>query len=1028
MIGQTISHFKIVDELGEGGMGAVYKARDLKLDRSVALKLLPPHLCSDEETRKRFIREAKAASALEHPNICTIYEIGELDDGRLYMAMAYYEGETLEERLKESSLVIGEAVDIAAQVASGLARAHELGIFHRDIKPANIMITDDGHIKILDFGVAKLTGQTVLTIAGSAIGTAGYMSPEQINGQEVDARSDIFSLGVIFYQMLTGEHPFGAEHEAAIIYRIMNEDPLPLKEYLKDLPESVQALVDRALEKNRENRLPSMKEFAAELKNTLQVRAHFPAVERASRATEVKVASAGEVIGPYRLRERVGLGGMGEVWSADQEKPFHRKVALKILKAGMDTREVMARFEAERQALALMDHPYIAKVYDAGSTPTGRPFFVMEFVKGVSITEYCDRHKLATRERLELFMKLCDGVQHAHQKAVIHRDLKPSNVIISDIDGRPVPKIIDFGVAKATAQPLTERTMFTHMGQLIGTPEYMSPEQAELTGEDVDTRTDVYSLGVILYELLAGALPFDSKELREAGFEGIRRKIREVDPPKPSTRVTTLAQMPETAKVKLHMDPQTLSSQLRGDLDWIIMKALDKDRNRRYASAADLAADIERHLNKQPVLASPPSSVYRLKKFIARHKVGVAAVSLVVLALLLGITGTTIGLIRAVKAEKEALDEAETVRSVSQFLQGLFEVSDPGEARGNSITAREILDRGAEKITNELDDQPLVQARLMATMGRVYRNLGLFEQSRMLLEEALELRKGELGDRNLEVADSEEELASLLGSTGDYEEALPLFKNSLYIREGVLGPNHSDVGQAVSNLGNLYRQMRDFKQAIPLYERALAIREKTLGPDHVDVSNSLNGLAIVHEATGDYKSALPLYERALAIRESAFGTDHPQVATSLSNLATLHWNMGDYETARKYNRRALAIQEKILGPDHPDLAHTLNTCANLHQAAGDLAKTKVIHLRALAIREKNLRPDHPRIIESYYNLACVSALQGDREDAIRFLGESIRRGFALSVVFTDSDFLSLHGDPEFEALLDDVRRRIERGN
>ena len=1024
MIGQTVSHFKIVEAIGEGGMGVVYKARDLNLDRFVAIKFLPSHLTTDERIKKRFIREAKAASALEHPNICTIYEVGELHDGQMFMAMGYYEGETVLERLQNTTLEFDEVVEIISQVAVGLASAHDHGIVHRDIKPANLMITKDGLVKILDFGIAKLAGQTKLTKTGSMMGTMAYMSPEQIIGEKVDARSDIFSLGMVFYEMLIGEHPFQAKRAGEILYAIMNEDPPPLDQFRSDLPESLQELLNHTLEKNKQDRLSSLEDFIAELKNVIIPQTRHVKRSRRLKPRHDKTVGLDNMIGPYRLRERIGVGGMGEVWSAEQEEPFHRIVALKILKAGMDTKEVVARFEAERQALALMDHPCIAKVYDAGSTPMGRPFFAMELVQGLPITEYCDRHKLTTRERLELFIHLCEGVQHAHQKAVIHRDLKPNNVLITEVDDRPVPKIIDFGVAKATAQPLTERTMFTHLGQLIGTPEYMSPEQAELTGEDIDTRTDVYSLGVILYELLAGALPFESDELRAAGFEGIRRKIREEEPLNPSKRVTTLAETSVSIAQSRHTDPAALSSQLRGDLDWIIMKALDKDRTRRYASALDLAADIERHLTHQPVLASPPSTTYRIKKFIIRHKAGVMAASFVVIALILGITGTTVGLFRAIKAERVAREEAETANRVSQFLEELFAVSDPGEAKGDTITAREILDKGAEKIAVELQGQPLVQARLMVTMGRVYRGLGLYDQSRLLLEEALEIRRNELGEEALEMACSQEELATLLGSVGDYEAARQLFESALATREELLGNDHPEVGLTVSNLGNLYRQLRDFNKAIPLYERALEIREKVLDPDHPDVSNSLNGLAIVLEAMGKYEEALPLYKRALAIREKAFGPDHPQVATSLNNLATLYWLMGNYEAARPLNARALAIQEKVLGTDHPDLTYTLNVYALLLLADDDYAGAKKVHQRALTIRQKNLRPDHPRIADSYYNLACVSALEGSREEALGYLRESIRCGFKKPIIFTDSDLESLHDNAEFKALLDEMRRRL----
>ncbi|HET6373256.1 MAG TPA: protein kinase, partial [Candidatus Polarisedimenticolia bacterium] len=415
-----------------------------------------------------------------------------------------------------------------------------------------------------------------------------------------------------------------------------------------------------------------------------------------------------EIFGPYRLLQKLGEGGMGEVWLAEQTEPIRRKVAIKLIKAGMDTKQVIARFEAERQALALMDHPGIAKVFDAGETPRGLPYFAMEYVAGEAITTYCDRHRLSVPERLELFARACDAVQHAHQKGVIHRDLKPSNVMVTLQGDKPAPKIIDFGVAKATAQRLTERTMFTELGVLIGTPEYMSPEQAEMTGLDVDTRTDVYALGVMLYELLTGALPFEPRDLRQAGFEEVRRRIREIDPPRPSTRVRTLGAESTQAASDRRTDPARLASRLKGDLDWIVMKALEKDRTRRYGSASDLAADVERHLQLQPVLAGPPGASYRTKKFVRRHRLGVTMAS----AIVMGMAALSVVMVAQARKTARARDRAERV---SGFLVDLFRVSDPGTARGNAITAREVLDRGAERIDKELGNEPEVQAQLMVT-------------------------------------------------------------------------------------------------------------------------------------------------------------------------------------------------------------------------------------------------------------------------------------------------------------------------
>ncbi|MEM9408224.1 MAG: serine/threonine-protein kinase, partial [Acidobacteriota bacterium] len=386
-------------------------------------------------------------------------------------------------------------------------------------------------------------------------------------------------------------------------------------------------------------------------------------------------------IGPYRLIQRIGSGGMGEVWEAEQSEPIQRRVAIKLLRFGLQTRQILARFETERQALALMDHPTIAKVFDAGTAWDGRPYFVMELIQGAPINEYCDRRRLGTRERLELFRKVCDGVQHAHQKAIIHRDLKPSNVLVAEQGDQPEPKIIDFGIAKATAQRLTERTLFTELGQIVGTPEYMSPEQAVGGGEDVDTRSDVYSLGVLLYELLTGSLPFESKELREGGYDEIRRRIREDEPPRPSTRVSGLGETATAVANRRSTQSGQLVRRLRGDLDWITMKALEKDRRRRYGSPADLGADVDRHLDSLPVQAGPPSAAYRATKFVRRHRFGVAFAAVVgVLLMALGVS--TIVQSRQVAAERDRANlEDEAAREVTEFLVGLFEEVDPSRSR-----------------------------------------------------------------------------------------------------------------------------------------------------------------------------------------------------------------------------------------------------------------------------------------------------------------------------------------------------------
>jgi len=688
-----------------------------------------------------------------------------------------------------------------------------------------------------------------------------------------------------------------------------------------------------------------------------------------------------QAIPGFHLLQKLGEGGMGEVFEAEQLEPVRRKVALKLIKRGMESKEVLARFDSERQALALMSHPNIAQVYDAGTTTDGRPYFVMEFVQGVPVTQYCDTNRLSTAERLELFTEICNGVQHAHHKGVIHRDIKPSNVLVKIQDLKPVPKIIDFGVAKAIAQRLTEQTLFTAIGEFIGTPEYMSPEQAEMTELDIDTRTDVYSLGVVLYEMLVGAQPFDARELRRSGFDEMRRKIREEEPPRPSVRLSGMGEESTSAAKNRRSEPSTLARQLHGDLDWITMKALEKDRTRRYDSPGELAADIGRHLRNEPVLAGPPSTLYRLKKFMRRHTIGVAASALVVLALILGIAGTTVGMIRARTAEQAASREAEAAQEVSDFLVDLFETSSPEEARGASFTALQILERGGERISEKLVDQPLTQARLQATIGRVYEKMGLFDEAVPLVEKALITRRLHLGEEHVDVANSLGNLGDLHRKMGKFSEAEPYLKRTLEIREQLVGPFHPDVAQSLNLLAVLYENSSRYAEAEPLYRRALEIQEKDLGPDHLDLAITLTNLAILMAKQGKYADSEPLFRRVLEIEKQELGEDHPRVPVALMNLAIAYKLQGKYEEAEPLYRRAIEIQERVLGPKHPALAATIQNLANVYQEQGRFDEAQPLYDRSLEISEEVLGRDHPDVGRTLDNLAQCNSKQGSFDEA-----------------------------------------------
>ena len=502
-------------------------------------------------------------------------------------------------------------------------------------------------------------------------------------------------------------------HKDATMNQSNESDPLSLRDiYLRALdrktPESREAFLDGACGDNLSlhNKVEALLRENAE-DSFLE----SPAIAENETIMDSVLESPGTMVGRYKVLQRIGEGGMGAVYMAEQTEPVSRKVALKIIKQGMDTKQVVARFEAERQALAMMDHPNIAKVLDAGATDNGRPFFVMELVRGVPITEYCDKNKLTTKERLELFIPVCQAIQHAHQKGIIHRDVKPSNVMVTLHDGNPVPKVIDFGIAKATNQKLTEKTLFTNYSQMIGTPAYMSPEQAEMSGLDVDTRTDVYSLGVLLYELLTGTTPFPSKELLSMGYGEMQRVISETEPPKPSTRMSTMQHEELTVTAtRRGIDVSVLQKQFKGDLDWIVMKSLEKDRTHRYETVAELAADVNRHLNNETVNAAAPALSYQIQKLYQRQKKFIRVAAIVFLVLLLGIAGTTWQMVRAKRATERVQNESVKTREVADLLDGLVRNLLPElRYRQNNQAAVTILDILDDMASHSLTNNPAAE-------------------------------------------------------------------------------------------------------------------------------------------------------------------------------------------------------------------------------------------------------------------------------------------------------------------------------
>jgi serine/threonine protein kinase len=695
------------------------------------------------------------------------------------------------------------------------------------------------------------------------------------------------------------------------------------------------------------------------------------------------------IAGRYKLRQEIGEGGMGSVFLAEQTQPVKRQVALKLIKPGMDSRTVLARFETERQALALMDHPNIARVLDAGATDSGRPFFVMELVKGIPLTEYCDQHRLGLPERLTLFRQICSAVQHAHQKGIIHRDLKPTNILVESHDGHPVPKVIDFGLAKATSGlQLSEYSLFTAFGTVAGTPLYMAPEQASFNALDIDTRADIYALGVILYELLTGSTPIQRETFKQAALDEILRVIREVEPPTPSSRISTSEALPAIAATR-QIEPMRLGRFVRGDLDWIVMKALAKERQRRYESAIALAQDIERFTSHEPVSAGPPTATYRLRKFVRRNRPQVVAAALVLLALVAGIVGTTLGLVEARRQERIAVAEAQEkekarqaealqrrtaeeqrqhaekrlaqVEKANEILGSIFKDLDPRNAEKEdkplAALLGERLDQATAQIEGEAIGDPLAVARMQMTLGECQVGLGFREKAVGLFTKARATFTARLGPHHPDTLKSMDKLAcSYLGTR--YDLALPLLEETLALRKATLGPHHRDTLESMNNLALGYHGLKKYDLALPLLLETLELRRSTLGPDHRDTLEGIVNLAECYRVTGKPRRALPLFEEALAWCQSKLGSEHIHTLYCKNAIAAIYYDSGQHDLALPFFEETLALRRSGLGPEHPDTIVSMNNLAICYQAVGKLDQALALYLETLALSKAKLGPDH----------------------------------------------------------------------
>ncbi len=757
--------------------------------------------------------------------------------------------------------------------------------------------------------------------------------------------------------------------------------------------------------------------------------------ERETRLFSSAAAIAGDQIGPYILREQIGEGGFGLVFVAEQFKPVRRKLALKIIKPGMDSEQIIARFSAERQALALMEHPNIAKVFDAGTTDAGQPYFAMELVHSIPITEYCNVNRLSIERRLKLFMKVCKALEHAHQKGIIHRDIKPANVLVASHDDRPLVKVIDFGVAKALHQQLSEQSVYTHISQVVGTPLYMSPEQSDTSNLDIDTRSDIYSLGILLYELLTGTTPLDRNRMKNATFEQIRKLIRDEELTKPSSRLTESVECVSVIAQQRQSDPLRLQRLIRGDLDWITTKCLEKDRSRRYDSAGALSDEIERYLNDQPVIAGPPTASYRLKKLAARHRAALVSATLMLLMLLIGLSLAIWQAYRATQAQgladrrlidvtherdaketarKLAIASAESERAAKEqsnqrlahleetheILTSIFDELDPQTEGTNKkplrVTLGDRLTDLLSKLGSNAEADRLLVAEQQYMLGRALRGLGHYDDAALALEQAYEGLVQEHGEKHLETYRVQQELGDVLRTAGHPADGLVMLQPAAAGLETELGPDDPVVLDAKMNLGWALHETGNLPEAKTLLEETLARCTAVLGIDNNATAVCMSNLAYVYAIEGLHDKSAELYTAAIkAIRKNK-GEDHPETLLAINNLAGVQFKMGEVEEAAKLIAEALEIQKRTLGEDHADTLLLASNLGAVYQQLGNYDKAISLAEFVYDRRKSRYGEETPDTLIAMRSLGIIYRADGKVEKAISILEEvSVRMANAL---------------------------------